>query len=278
MHMGNGTRGRPRAEGERYPSGKLKPAAASSTTEREPISGALWQRMLADGKKIFGDARFGTEITRLGAIGELTSAEVATGIRIAGVYGRFEYYKNLRRSAASPHYIREYISQGAGSDTELVNFRAKEGRERDRSFNPDDRDAREAEATRAFVALQESLAEAPRTVRFMLERLCVENAYVDYQGRIAVRLGLAIAKQHFVDEEKGVKRKDRRKRKPARLAIKPPPVKVKPLNAFKDAFVRVQQKLSPHLAPEDIDRAWEALCALKAREDFRREKSEGGST
>jgi hypothetical protein len=138
------------------------------------------------------DARFGTELTRLGAVGQLTSSEVATGIRVAGVYGRFEYYANQRRSAASPHYIREYISEGAGSDTEAVNFAFKEGRERDRSFNPDDREIRERDAVIAFMALQEIL---PAEVRAQLEMLCVEDRHVGYQGLIRARNGRSIVGQ-----------------------------------------------------------------------------------
>src|SRR4051794_36543529 len=87
-HMGNGTRGRPRVEGERYPSGKLKPAGAPAPVASE-ISGALWQRMLADHAKVFSDTAFATELTRLGATGRLTPREVSTGLRIAGIYGRF---------------------------------------------------------------------------------------------------------------------------------------------------------------------------------------------
>lgn len=277
--MGYGTRGRPRAEGERYPSGKLKPAAAEVAAPneggRKPISGALWQRMLADGEKVFGDARFGTELGRLGAIGAITPSEVGTGFRIAGIYGRFEYYKNLKRSAASPHYIREYISEGAGSDTELINFTAKEGRERDRSFNVDDREIRETEATAAFKDLQ---AVLPFEYRGQVEMLCVENIHVGYQGLIRARIGLAIAKEYFSDLEKGVSRKDRRKklRRPARTepALAP---KSASLNPFKDAFFAVRRKRSPSIPEADLEQEWNVLCALKSRQDFRREKSERGS-
>jgi hypothetical protein len=274
--MGNATRGRPRIEGERYPSGKLKPGAvtliavtaAGDAGARAPISGALWQRMIADGEKIFGDARFGTELTRLGALGQITSSEVATGIRVAGIYGRFEYYKNLKRSAASPHYIREYISEGAGSDTELINFTAKEGRERDRSFNVDDRELREADAAKAFNELQQAL---PHEFRSCVEALCVENVYVGYQGLIRARIGLAICKEHFADIEKGTK-KDRKKKR--RAAIAPAPAaKPASVNPFKDAFFKVQRALNPKLADADLENAWNVMCALKARADFRRDKA-----
>lgn len=273
--MGYGKPGRPREEGDRYPSGKLKPATASAGDgTRAPISGALWQRMLADGEKIFGDARFGTELGRLGAVGQITPSEVATGLRIAGIYGRFEYYKNLRRSAASPHYIREFIAEGAGSDTELVNFTAKEGRERDRSFNVDDRELREQDATAAFKELQ---AVLPFEYRGQVEMLCVENRHVGYQGLIRARIGLAIVKEHFSDREKGTKTGTKKKlRRSSSIELAPAP-KPAAANPFKDAFFAVRRKRSPALSDADLDREWDVLCALKARNDFRREKSESTS-
>lgn len=278
--MAYGKVGRPPKEGERYPSGKLKPAAESPAVPgesgRKPISGALWQRMLADGEKIFGDARFGTELGRLGAIGALTPGEVATGFRIAGIYGRFEYYKNLRRSAASPHYIREFIAEGAGSDTELINFTAKEGRERDRSFSPDDRELREQDATKAFKELQAAL---PFEFRTQVEMLCVENIHVGFQGLIRARIGLAVAKEHFSDVEKGATGKKDRKKKRQRLPSMPEPKpKTAIVNAFKEAFFAVRRKRSPTISEADLDQEWNVLCALKSRQDFRSEKSERGST
>jgi hypothetical protein len=286
------TRGRPRASGERYPSGKLKPEkvekpqkgpptvpASPASQGRMPVSGSVWQRMLADADKVFSDAKFGTEITRLGAVGQLTASEVATGIRVASVYGRFEYYRNQRRSAASPHYIQEFISEGAGSDTEAVNFAFKEGRERDRSFNPDDRETREQDATYAFKALQRAL---PNEYRPQLEMLCVEDRHVGYDGLIRARLGLALAKEHFADEAKGISRKNRRLAKQrGRLRLVPPPKpksKPKPIDGFKEAFFSVQRALYPKFTDEDLQKAWDTLCTLKAREDFRQAKLERGST
>lgn len=274
------TRGRPREAGERYPSGKLKPTAKSvavpASTGRSAISGALWQRMLADGQKMFGDARFGTELARLGATGQITPSEVATGIRVAAVYGRFEYYQNLQRSAASPHYIRECVAEGAGSDTEAVNFAFKEGRERDRSFDPDSRELREQEATAAFKSLQDAL---PMEVRAQLEMLCVEDRHVGYQGLIRARVGLAIAKEHFTDEARGTSKRDRKLHKMrARLQMAPPPKAGPPSeNPFKEAFMAVQRKLAPHLTDDDLGLAWATLCALKARGDFRADKEKAAT-
>jgi hypothetical protein len=278
--MGIETRGRPRKQGERHPGGELKrePKVPTSpaSTGRRPITGALWQRMLADGEKIFSDAKFGTELTRLGAVGQLTPSEVATGIRVAGIYGRFEYYANKSRSTASPHYIREFIAEGAGSDTEAVNFVFKEGRERDRSFNPDDREVREREATTDFKTLQRIV---PAELRAQLEMLCVEDCHVGYQGLIRARLALALVNDGLPDKSTGLSKKQRRAQ---RLRIRPSlpePTKAKPVkvNSLKDAFIKLQRTISPHLADDDLEHAWNTLCALKAREDFRQAKSEHGS-
>lgn len=280
--MGVATRGRPRASGDRYPSGELKRKKptpegvkvpdAPALSGRAVISGAVWQRMLADGEKVFRDAKFGTEITRLGAIGQLTADEVATGIRVAAVYGRFEYYANQKRSAASPHYIREYIAEGAGRDTEAVNFQFMEGRERDRGFHLEDRETREADATRAFRALQDII---PFEYRAQIEMLCVEDQHVGYQGLIRARIGLALAREHFRDEAKGVSKRQRRlarlRGRERLVPLQRPKPKPKSIDPFKEAFFAVQRKLYPEFTDEALQQVWDTVCALKARNDYRRE-------
>jgi hypothetical protein len=273
--MGIETRGRPRAEGERYPSGKLKPArpAAAAPSAAEPISGALWQRMLNDHSKVFGDAAFATELTRLGATKELTPREIAVGLRIAGIYGRFEYYQHLSRSAASPHYIREFVAEsgafgesGGTIDTD---------KEIARALEVDDREEREREATRAFKELQGLI---PKSLRSEVEALCVENLYIGHQKLLAVRAALALVSDGLPDKTTGLSRRKRRAlRKRVRPSL-PEPTKAKPIkvNTLKDAFLQLQRRLSPHLADEELEQAWNVFCALKAREDFRQEKSEGG--
>jgi hypothetical protein len=269
--MGNATRGRPRGDGERYPGGKLKPAQSAPAPAASEISGALWQRMLADHAKMFSDTAFATELTRLGATGKLTPREVSTGLRIAGIYGRFEYYKGLSRSAASPHYIREYISEGAGTDASALDFSAMDAGELARD-ELDDRDKREQEAARAFKELQRVL---PIPLRSAVEALCVENIHVGFQQLIAVRQALEIVSDGLKDKATGLSRKQKRaKRKRVRPVLAEPtkaaPIKLNPLKA---AFIKAQRKLSPHLDDEGIERAWEFLNALKAREDIRLEKS-----
>jgi hypothetical protein len=270
--MGYGQRGRPRAEGDRYPSGKLKPAAAPAAPE---MSGALWQRMLKDHSKVFSDTAFATELTRLGATGQLTPSEVSAGLRVAGIYGRFEYYKNLSRSSASPHYIREFVSESAGSSADAIDFTVKEG-ELGRAFEVDDREEREKEATRAFRELQRVL---PMASRSEVEALCVENIHIGYQPLIAVREALKIVSDGLPDKTTGLSKKQKRARRKRIRPLLPEPTKAKPIkiNPLKTAFIAVQRKLSPHLDDEELELAWDTLNALKSREDFRLEKSERGS-
>jgi hypothetical protein len=108
--MADSKRGRPRAEGDRYPSGKLKPKQQPIIDfQSAPMTGSMWQRLVSNAGDVFNDQGLATEITCLGATGKLTPAEVATGIR-AGIYGRYEYYQRIKRTTASPYYVREFIS------------------------------------------------------------------------------------------------------------------------------------------------------------------------
>jgi hypothetical protein len=273
--MGNGNVGRPRADGDRYPSGKLKPAQSAAPAPE--MTGALWQRMLQDHSKVFSDTAFATELTRLGATGQLTPREVSAGLRVAGIYGRFEYYKGLRRSAASPHYIKEYVSESAGADPDAVSRVVNDGREIARAFDIDDREEREKEALRAFRELQNII---PHPLRASLEALCVENVHVGFQQLAAVRTSLALVNDGLPDKTTGLSKKQKRARRKRIRPTLPEPTKAKPikLNPLKTAFIAVQRKLSPHLDEGELERAWDTLNALKSREDFRLEKSEAAST
>lgn len=267
--MGNGTRGRPRVEGERYPSGKLKPVTSTVPMPSE-ISGALWQRMLADHSKVFSDTAFATELTRLGATGKLTPREVSTGLRVAGIYGRFEYYKGLSRSAASPHYIREFVAEGVAIDASGTRFGADDAGELGRDI--DDREAREQESARAFKELQRVL---PVAMRAATEALCVENVHVGYQQLLAVKEALGIVDDCLPDKTTGLSRKQKRAKRRRIRPMLAEPTKAAPikLNPLKTAFLKAQRALSPHLDDGGLESAWDHFSALKSREDFRLEKA-----
>jgi hypothetical protein len=273
--MGLETRGRPRKEGERYKSGKLKPAPApAAPSSSEPMSGALWQRMLRDQSRVFSDATFATELTRLGTTGQLTPREVGVGLRIAGIYGRFEYHQHLSRSAASPYYTREFAA-AAVADADISAITIDTDREIASALEADDREEREREATRAFRELQGLI---PLALRRDIEALCVENLHVGHQQLLAVRAALEIVADGLPDKTTGLSRKKRRAlRKRIRPSL-PEPTKARPikLNPLKDAFIQVQRQLAPQLDADDLEAAWADLCARRAREDFRLEQSEGG--
>jgi hypothetical protein len=270
--MGNGSRGRPRVEGERYPSGKRKPGSSAPAQMPSEISGALWQRMQQDHAKFFSDATFATELTRLGNAGKLTPREVSTGLRIAGIYGRFEYYKGLSRSAGSPHYIREFVAEGVAIDVTGTGFTADDAGELGQGDAVDDREAREQEAGRAFKELQRVL---PVAMRAAVEALCVENVHIGYGQLIAVREALGIVDDTLPDKTTGLSRKQKRARRKRIRPVLEPATKAAPvkLNPLKTAFLKAQRALSPHLDDEGLERAWELLSALKSREDFRLEKA-----
>lgn len=260
-------RGRPPKHGDRYDSGKLKPSV------REAMSGALWQRMLANAERVLRDPKFGTELGRLGAAGDLTPSEVAIGFRIAEVYGRFEFYQNIRRAAASPHYIREMVSEAAGGDSEMEDGPGQN--DRGRGFVDTDRDERERQATETFRAFQTHL---PHEFRSNVEALCVDDRHIGLQGLQQVRAAFALVKEFFSGKRRGLSKAERKKlnrpsplptprQTPAIVAL--PPVRI---NALKAAFLAHQRKLLPNLSDDDLETSWNVFCALRDRIAFRLEK------
>lgn len=264
MGYGTGQRGRPRKEGERYPNGELRPKQqVPIDPAREPISGAAVQRMFSADVRRFREADFGDVISRLWTSGQLTSSEVATGLRFAGIYGRFEFNNGLSRSAAAPHYIREYISEGVGAE-----------QPRNPEL-PEDRERRAREIDVAFKALQHVLSPEHRAV---LEALFVDGLHVGHHLPKA-KTALAILAEYFREETRRAPKKDRKKKRRPRSAASAIPTPSASLsNPLKEAFFAVRRKRSPSLPDADLEAEWNVLCALKARSDFRQEKSERGST
>jgi hypothetical protein len=143
----------------------------------------------------------------------------------------------------------------------------------------DDLDERARKATEAFKDLQQVLL---RSHRFDIEALCVENRHLDYAGYLTAREALAVVREFFQTKDEGgpkMSRRDRRKLLRKRRQAKADDAAIivdtpeRP-NPLKQAFLTTQRVLSPHLTDEQLDQAWGVLCALKARNDFRREKAE----
>jgi hypothetical protein len=150
--------GRPRENGARYPSGKLRPRKTSKP-DIEPISPALWGRIKTHGKQLCLDPRLSTELGRLALHGELTAAMVVAGFRVAEIYGRYEGFKRLRRSPKSPSYNASYGEAGVAE--ELLGAQQIEDLER-----------RIREATRSVELLE---AEIPHNLRGPVQDLCVSS-------------------------------------------------------------------------------------------------------
>jgi hypothetical protein len=97
---------RPKKEGDRYPSGDLKP-------QQNIIAPTVWARMKADAIKLFKDPKWGSELSRLSVHEVFTNAQTAAGFRIGEIYHRYHRLKRLRTSPKSPNYEG---SAGGSSD------------------------------------------------------------------------------------------------------------------------------------------------------------------
>jgi hypothetical protein len=260
------TVGRTRKAGERFPSGKLKPTA-------EPMSGALWQRIKRDGVRLGLDPRLNTELGRLNWFGELTIAQTAAGHRIAAIYGRYESFRKLRRSVASPSYMT--ASGDAGMAEELlgeVGLAELEKKIRD--------------ATTAFQSLHR---EIPARLRSHVETLCVEDRpvspalYLDLRAMLQ-RLAIAWkitggARAAQANDARGPSRSgpplhfnrhegEGERQVPGRAASPAP----KP-SIDRSFWIVVAKKLRPDLSEEQLGEAYELQQALKQREIFRLAKA-----
>jgi len=243
-------RGRPAKTGARYASGKLKPSS-------DPIAPALWQRIATEAKKHAIDARLGSQLGRLFLHQELTSTEIAAGLRFGEIYAAFERHKGKRRSAKSPSY-------GAGGDHSIA----------EELMDPEalnDLEALIVAATGKFTKLQDWLCQQniPRHLLNALEELCVEDRVVnslllpdlrEWLNRLAAYFGLTNA--HAAKQQKTTSR-------PALRAdgdAKPRP------NIDRIYWLEVVRRLRPDLNEDQLLEAYDVQRALVARAAFRRSK------
>ena len=140
--------GRPAKEGDRFPCGRLKPRAAPAQV----------RRILDHALATSGDRRFGSEIGRLLLTGRITSDEAASAFAIAEIYGTFERFEGLSRSARSPAYETGF---GRGETAESPGYLKAH-----------------ADAKARFRFLQQCLSAFPPRARTIVEALCVENLSV----------------------------------------------------------------------------------------------------
>jgi hypothetical protein len=185
---------RPRRLGARQPSGRLK----RSPRGDQAFTLAAWKRCKAAGGHLAAGPYIGTELGRLGFIGELDDIEVAAGFKVAAVYGSFDRSLGLRRAPRSPAYAASYGG---------------------RSATPDDG----AAAKLAFEALQEEISIFSQftghDVRAELEYLCVDDRAIPGSVIRVKALLASLARQWRIAPE----RKARQQRKAKQPSTTPHP-------------------------------------------------------
>ncbi len=248
--MGNQGAGRPPKDGERYPSGGLKPEVAPAVLAR--MRTAVAQGML--------DPKFGSQVGRLLMMRALTPAEAAAAFRIGEIYGRFETQNGLRRSTRSPSY-ESGVSTGGRMDVSLAD---------------DEQDARRRAIEEEWLSLQDELADCPREIRAQLEALCVEDVAVSSLMLPALEKILTRIATVFTS----ARRPKKKKKKIAALmlvskehrAAPKPQLPARRLDTDKTAWLAVQRKLSPHLDEAQLNEAYGIFTAMRDRETFRSDK------
>ena len=269
--MVNHKRGRPRSEGDRYPSGKLKPAS-SSDTSKSPIAPTLWQRIRTAGVKMGMDPRLGTELGRLALHDELTSAEVSAGFRIAEIYYRFEHVHGRSRSAGGSSFFKQFVA-----DLE----KPVDVKHRD-ILHEINREEAEREARDDFDLLQHYM---PPTARSMVEQLCVDNRAISINAVPSVKITLRYFFDLFKDEKKYRQKRGKKiepnayklkftKPRPRPADSKPPqPAKRSTASGEKTAWMQMQRIMRPDFDEAKLEKAWAIYMALRDRGTFREEKA-----
>lgn len=248
--------GRPREDGPRYPSGKLKP-----TTTRASVTPAAWARIRTDMVKASGDARLASEVGRLSFHGLLTDRQAATAFRIGEIYGAFERHKRKNRSSRSPSY--EMGFGGEGIAEELMSTEALENLE-----------AQIRAAESAFLELQDILEDYPSAAIAALEQLCVENCainstYLPHMGRLLDRVAAKLT------ESVSKKRRQRQQRVPSPAPAQTPPRTPAPGRGPDDdkaAWFTFMRAVRPDLDTMALNNAYDLFLAMKDRQRFRLDK------
>lgn len=254
---------RPRKPGERYPSGKLKPAPKPNF---DPISGVEWQRIRQDGRRLGADPRLASELARLNLFGELTIVQTTAGQRVGEIYGRYERLTGLKRSVRSPSYERAY---GIG-------------------FERQDAERAAAEAFRDLQDTLDQLAQAPppifskrkgrlecrpHHVIDALEHLCVENRaigpalYPEIRGLLdylAATWGLSTIRRPNAGSSR---------RAPITPAPEQQPRKPEPRTGHdQEAWMKVMRTLRPDLTDAQLENAYRVAQAVRDRGKFLNER------
>lgn len=257
--MGKG--GRARKSGPRSACGKLQ------QTGIDPIAPTLFQRILTEAKKGAVDERLGTELGRLFMHGELTSAQVAAGFRMARIYQDFERYKGRRRSPASPSY-------GGGGDHSIA----------EELLNPESLSQLEdsiREAVEKYIKLDGRDGwmkhNVSRGMRSLLQELCVEDRYI---GQMTAEIRGALDRLGMFFGFTSIKHASQKQKTPADVLAEvnatasTPAAKtfVRKPNLDRIYWIEVARRLRPDLSTDDLGKAYDVQRALVARGAFRLSK------
>lgn len=255
-------RGRPQKNGERYPSGDLKPDKVKPAIE--PIAPALWDRLRKDAVKAVEDSRLGSELGRLSLQGELSATQTAAGFRLAEIYGRFERYKNMRRSAGSPSYM---VASSWGSGDGAVEAITPEMLARSMAedlLEPTELAELEQKiraAEKRFHKLQNVMRVLPPNVREALEQLCVEDRRINPAMLDNARLALDELAVFF--RVKAAPKDPTKKRRETVVHKDGSQTEIQ--DPDKTAWLTVLAKLRPDLSEPERIRVYAMAVALKAR-------------
>lgn len=248
--------GRPPHDGNRYPSGKLKPA--------DEIAPALFARLKNDVVRFFRDPRLATQISYLALQGQLTPHQAAAGARFGEIYNRWRRLKRMRSTPKSPS-----LEGGFGGGADLAEERMSA--EQIAALEDAIRKARED-----LDRVLEEVPVYPREVHNALLELCVENQPISSLLYPEIRAQLNRIGRLF-------EARDKRKRRPTRGGLRPlrattegkqdkPTVGAKPHQAIMRAVDAVVRKLRPDLDEDGIRQVKDTVAALAARDKFRSQK------
>lgn len=226
----------------------------------EPIAPAAWDRIRRLVARGVVEAIHGSEVGRLSHFGELTATEASAAFRIAEIYGRYDrVVLEKRRSARSPSYEMGFSGQ------------TPEAQQRNRRLSEEEE---HRIATKNFEDLRGQLPEFPRELRARIEALCVEDQPIGSADLADVRIILGKLAQYFgiVSAGKNSAMRLPQKRSPsiapdgATAASRLPSID---LVCFRDVMVSIL----PKPMQNQIDAIYDDYCARRAREVFRRQKS-----
>ncbi len=220
----------------------------------DPIAPAAWQRIRQMVEVGALDPIHATELGRLSYHGEITSTQMAAGLRIGEIYGRYERSIGRRRSARSPSYE---IGFGQSPDPEST-----EG------------EIEQARAARHAWDLVQALMPTD-LARAMIEDLCVEDRAINSLHLDGIRTLLDRAAAKFGTTTTGKAPVETTHRRPTHRANgKPAPAAAALQHRVGelDVWRIMLAKLRPDLDDDQALSAFQLFTAMKDRARLRRLK------